>query len=153
MFSNALPGTTQNKIWTNQMSKDIKYHSTEDQAAFKGLENDDNAVVYLAAFALTDWMKSNRDGCEAIVQVVRQHDCILGYFIIIFHIYSFSLKIEKRLFSMAAKKSFWYKELIDYHIDRIRQNGVLDHLKRKYLEPVSNTPEYICSAEQVFGHS
>ncbi len=53
------------------------------------------------------------------------------------------------MFSMGARKGFWYKDLVNYQIEQLREKGILDQLIRKHLEPISSTQDYICSTNQV----
>ncbi len=50
---------------------------------------------------------------------------------------------------MAARRQFEYLELVNYQLEKMRENGVLDQLLKRHLEAFPATKEYICSRAEV----
>ena len=58
-------------------------------------------------------------------------------------------QVESYVHSIATRKDFEYQGLLNFHIEKLRENGVLDLLSARHLEPVSKSKDYLCSNVQV----
>ncbi len=54
---------------------------------------------------------------------------------------------------MPVRRDFPYKNLVDHQIEKMKETGVLDQVKRRHLYPLSKQQSYICSDKQVSKNS
>lgn len=62
---------------------------------------------------------------------------------------SFFLKVRKNSFAMPVRKGFPYKDLINYQLEKMIESGVMDHIKKRHLTPLSSTRSFVCSSKEV----
>ena len=55
-------------------------------------------------------------------------------------------KVDTRSYGMIARKRFEYAGLLNYHLKKLRESGVLDQLYRRHAEPMSRSREFMCSS-------
>ncbi len=87
-----------------------------------------------------EYFKLEPDLVQAIQQTMYKH---CGFYLY------WNKQVESYVHSIATRKDFEYQGLLNFHIEKLRENGVLDLLSARHLEPVSKSKDYLCSNVQV----
>ncbi len=54
-------------------------------------------------------------------------------------------KVIRYFHGFAVQKDSEYKDLLNYHIDGLREKGVVAHLSKRNIDPILKTREIMCA--------
>ncbi len=58
-------------------------------------------------------------------------------------------ELDNRIFSLGARQGFEFLPLLNHQLNKMKEGGLVNWLRKKYLEPIASTKEYICSSQEV----